>query len=87
MILTIVAFGIGLIVGFIWGAHDGTTDTERRWADAVGRAADQAHTVMVVMMNCERCGKPMGRGHAKWVPTNQWLCVHCKAALATGGVS
>jgi len=33
--------GLGLFIGFCFGWSAGTRDTERRWADAVGRADDR----------------------------------------------
>ncbi len=41
MILAFFTFITGLGLGYWWGDRDGTKDAERRWTEAVGRAADE----------------------------------------------
>ena len=41
----IIATGIGFVLGYVWGERAGTTDTERRWSEAVKRADDARRPV------------------------------------------
>ena len=38
IIVAVATFVLGLLVGVVLGDNMGTRDTERRWAEAVGRA-------------------------------------------------
>lgn len=71
-------------------ALDGLTQTDspcgcgldgglRKYCDAHNPCFGTATLKDFQVAWCERCGARLRRSAAKWLPTNQWLCVVCKA--------